>query len=236
MEQCYFLWTYQLPGGTCADWFSGTVSALAVVTALLGYAFNEWRQQKRNKRQEEEDAAAINFLLRRALNEAHTIHELLASGYQQFRLGDVDFEIDNTMKGISFETIDVLDKSQLRFLASYGCMNLITKIADAVVTINQTNRNLFDYAIMVERFYECLRRDDAGNKTGLINISDIDLKFDTMNAAKMCNQSRAVLKQEAARCLAFAIDAAKEFNDFIDRKFSSRIDFKIHFPASQAVE
>jgi hypothetical protein len=225
MVQYEFL-GFVLPGGNWAQWFSGTASALAVVTALFGYAFNEWRHRKQNNHLEEEDAAGINFLLRRLLDEANTIYQLLSSGFQKFTLEDEEFEVDDTMGGVSFDVIEGLDKSQLRYLAFYGRMDLAQKISHATLSINQTNRSLSDYSSLVDRFYDCLRRD-SNNKMGPINIDEIELQADTILVANMCTQSRSHLKQEAAKCLALAIDAASIFNDFLAEKFKSNIDFKI---------
>lgn len=222
----YELFGISMPAGNWAQWFSGTASALAVITALFGYAFNEWRHRQHSRHTEEEDAAGINFLIRRLLDEANAIHTLIGSGYQKFSVKGESFEIDDTMKGVSFDVVDALDKSQIRYLASYESIELVQKISQAILCVNQTNRSLSDYALLVDRFYDCLRRD-SDNSTESINIDDVDLKSDTILAASMCNQSRVHLKQEARKCLVMSIDTANDFNVFLDEKFKSKIDFKI---------
>jgi hypothetical protein len=233
MDQCFFLGMYKLPGGTCAQWFSGTASALAVATALLGYAFNEWRHRKENKHREEEDAAGIGFLLGRALDEAVAVHYLLSTGFQKFEIAGENFEIDDSMSGVSFSVIEDLDKSQLRFLASYGCSYLMRELSFAILTVNQTNRALEDYAAEVERFYECVRRDDPGNVPTNVDISRVDFQSDTIRLAHICSQSRAHLKMEAEKCLFLVTETIEKFNTFLDEKFKSKIALKIALDVPQ---
>ena len=232
----YELLGFVMPPGNWAQWFSGTASALAVATALFGYAFNEWRHRKDKRYSEEEDAAGLNFLLVRLLREAVDVYSLMNSGFQKFTLDGVRFEVDDAMKGVIFETVGDLDKSQLRLLTSYGRGDIISAVSLAVRVINQNNRGLTDYAALVDRFWECVRRDDVGNKSGTTVISALDLEQDTTSLARMCNQSRSHIKSEADRCVKLVVKAIQMFNDFVENELKSSIDFKVDISKLQVPE
>jgi len=63
-----------LQPGTWADWFSGTMSALAVVVAVSSYGFGEWRRKLADRERDIDTIRQVGFKLWRVVNGIHDIH------------------------------------------------------------------------------------------------------------------------------------------------------------------
>lgn len=68
-----FLGLLSLESGSWADWFSGTMSALAVITALAAYPIANRQQQKAQRKRDGEIARAVGWKLLGVLNSTGDI-------------------------------------------------------------------------------------------------------------------------------------------------------------------
>jgi len=224
--QCSLFGIFDLPSGSCAQWFSGTFSALAVATALAGYGFNEWRIRREKKERDEENAAGIAVLLRRAFTQIESIKRLLADGFERVTIDGKVWEIDTIMRGVDYELLPPLDKSQIRTLAQYRNTELALEIDNLISNINQTGRSLQGYAGIIDDLVSA--NADSPKQPGKVHTLTEENSYsaEAYRLAMMCDASRKHLRIETDLCYNQSLQTLRKFNSFVE-KINSGIDLRI---------
>lgn len=76
-----FLGLITLPPGTWADWFAGSMSALAVAVALAGYGFSVWQQRRHDRENERQAIQQIGLKLFTVFNRTDNIRHHVWATY-----------------------------------------------------------------------------------------------------------------------------------------------------------
>ncbi|MEA3039277.1 MAG: hypothetical protein QOE79_1790 [Sphingomonadales bacterium] len=233
MEQCLLFGIYEFPGGNCAQWFSGTASAIAVMVALGGYAYTEWRYRSQIRSKDAEELASIFSLLRAALEEAESVSDLLSTE-EKIEWMEEEFELLPPFLAIQPDHFDRLDKSQARFLISNRLEGLLCKIDNMVALINNTNNAIEDYSRRREEILFLMDRIEGQNPSGTIRKKFIEDKKHISEQANRLVTVSAMLKQLGRTMLEAVIETCAEFNDLDKSRFHEECDLQLDLSSVQA--
>ena len=214
MEQCFFL-GFEFPGGTCAQWFSGSASALAVAVAVSAHFYSAWRQRKADERDEAAEIAGISMLLRGIIDDAATNASMFFGNFRIINLWGEKYVIGRRLGAVRAAQVSGLEKGQADVLLRSDQVKLAENIDMLVRRANLNNLGIEDYSSMREELNELVLKHsaklaDIGNH---VTPSSDDGKI---IAAKMFSVSAATENfiRRTEELLRMSIKAADDFNVF----------------------
>ncbi len=146
MDRCYLFWTYELPGGSCAQWYSASATVAAVVVALGAHFYGAWRLANQESRSQAAYAAGIALLLRRILQEAEANCRMFIDSRDEASLGNEKFMITRPLSGVQAITLPFLNHEEALLLLKSANKTLAMRIDKLISDINLNNLGIEEYA------------------------------------------------------------------------------------------
>lgn len=222
MVTCDLYWAgFDLPG-RCAQWFSGSATALAVIVALAGYFIAEKRFRKEKSEQDSGELASLSVLLSDMLEEAEANFRLVSESVSELTIHGVTYEVLPLLSALDSRYIDGLDKDQTRFLFSNGFSSLCNRIRNIAAQVNINNQFLSDYGRSRHEFADFANSNFLPTVDGKSEIAKIakakltQLEHDT-----------SVLLEKTQDTAQNALSLCADFNSLEFHKVNSRIDHKV---------
>ncbi|WP_447754499.1 hypothetical protein [Sphingopyxis fribergensis] len=138
-DQCFLFGMYAFPGGSCAQWFSGSASATAVAVAVGAHFFTAWRQRKSEERNDAAEVAGIAMLLYRALQETAANIDILRKVGRSISVWDKEYRFCRPLGAVKATNIPPPTNKNSDVLIRNGKSNIATEIDRVVGNINLAN-------------------------------------------------------------------------------------------------
>jgi hypothetical protein len=216
MDQCFFLGLYQLPGGSCAQWFSGTASSLAVFVALGAHFFTAWRQKLVEKRGDAAEIAGVSMVLCRLLQEAMANARLFKNGRRRVKIWGVAYNISQRLGAIDVECIPNLDRNQADILIRYGGIDVARSLDLTIGSINVTNSGFIDYSKIRTELSVIFDKFPISDVESVLDVSSSEAKNLREKLSSVSNSVEFFLSR-TRDLLADSVRVSKEFNEFCDK-------------------
>ncbi len=147
-----------MDAGSAADWFSGAMSAAAVIVALGGYGFSIW-QRKQDKRDAQRQAGRqIGIKLMKVLNGTLDIHRHIWAEYNGPPLGGEGAkEIWRTIHpliGLQDDPTVNLDVSEINLLIEANATDFLMEMMLVAARYQSITSSMKEYQIRYEALYE----------------------------------------------------------------------------------
>jgi hypothetical protein len=172
-EVCYALWTFALPSGACADWYSGTWSAFAVAVAAGSYGFSEWRSRRRQIEDEKAIGCQIGVKIINLLNQSHTIlrhFEIRGScSLDGSRSKSTEWNKLHPMVGLTFDESLPLTPLESNLLLTAGAAQILSEMALAIHRLKACTLTMHEYKSKYEDFQKILPLPKATDGAGFIH-------------------------------------------------------------------
>lgn len=144
--------------GSYADWFAGTMSALAVMVALGGYGFSEWQRRHEKKSAERKAGRQIGLKLMNVLNRTHDIHRHIWADYSGPPLGgDGSNELWRTIQpliGLTDDPAVALDGAETNLLIEADETEFLMEITLATSRYQSIVASMKEYQLRYEAVYQ----------------------------------------------------------------------------------
>lgn len=227
VNQCFLFGVWEFPGGTCAQWFSGSASALAVAIALGGYFWSERRFRKQELISDQEHLAGVSLLLRALLDEAQANQDMFLNAKRSFVLGEREYAISANLSGVMYGVFPLLDKAQARFLISCKCHMLAKEIDGIAMRINLHNVAIKDYATS-RRITSDIIQELISEEIDFMKPPNGDARITKLrNKLEYCEEDFTNLSDTSNQLLSKVIKACVEFNKLCGRNGFSDHDFTV---------
>lgn len=152
MDGCVVAGLLTLPGGNCAQWFSGSASAAAVCIALAGYFVTELVRRRERRARHLEDIALAAATLTVCATEVRANLRCINTALTTIKVGGQEFVITTKIGGVDSQPVHMLDGSQTRSFIEVGAAELVGKINLAVRQANHSSTVLSQYLARREAF------------------------------------------------------------------------------------
>lgn len=152
-----FLGRLSLEPGTWADWFSGSMSALAVAVAVGGYGFSEWQRRRDQKDTERQAGRQIGVKLLKVLNGTLDVHRHLWAEYRGPPLGGEGAnELWRTIQpliGLQDEPLLALDGVETNLLVKADATDFLMEMMLATTRYQSIISSMKEYQLRYEAIY-----------------------------------------------------------------------------------
>lgn len=144
----------ELEPGTMADWFSGTMSALAVMVAVGSYSFSEWRHRRENKQRDIVTIRQIGVKLLKVFNSSHGIHQHLWQDTKPVAEGQSElWRRTFPLVGLQHEPGLSLDSAEINLLIEMKQHNYLMEMMLMTERYQSIISSMMDYRVRYEAVY-----------------------------------------------------------------------------------
>ena len=221
---------FDLPG-SCAPWFSGGISTIAVIVALSGYFIAEVRTQKEKKEQNSEELSGLSIMLSNILDESLSFVGLFEKEVPEFEIGTKKYRFHPELGAIPPGQISNLDKKQARFLLSHGLESLAHNIRNSVNLRNTCVKNLEEYNRNRREFTLYYNNDFKNDILSTNGLHVINARMNYLHFHSKHTESIS------CQLLEYVISLCEQFNKvelgFVDAKLNHKIDLQ---PAKSVID
>lgn len=211
-----------LDPGSWGEWFSGTMSALAVMVALGGFLFSEWRLHRDAKRLEERHARKLGTKLAVAADQLIKINEHFVGSRAGAGLAEdapLSWEIVYPLIGIP-EVADLqLDEFENDLLIRAGAFDFMQKAIAIFSTVKTVRFVLTEYAVRRQAVFD--RLPPPTRKNGELwthTLSEQDLA-PILPLANVLNNLIESADGQCTRALASLRDVSGSYNEIMKAYF-----------------
>lgn len=202
---------YQLPGGSCAQWFSGSASVAAVVVALGANFYAAWRQRQSDARDDAAEIAGISMLLRAVLQETSANVDILQRVRRTVTVWDQDYSFCTALGAVKAIHIPSLSNKQADVLFRIKKIDLATSLDQLIGNVNLINMGIEEVSQMRSDFDPFIEEHfKSGTK---INPSKEDEKSHSMlRKLKRISKGIDYFSVQSRTSLKKAVEIARDFN------------------------
>jgi len=221
---CYALWTFALPSGPCADWYSGTWSALAVAVAAGSYGWSEWRIRRKKIQDDKSVARIIAVKIIRLANESHTIlrhFDLRGScALDGERSPTTDWNKLHPLVGLTFnESLHLTDRESDLLLA-IGASEILSDLTVAIDRLRTCILTMTEYKNKYEALQSTLPMPRSTDGAGFSYIlSEEQLVLHQMHTLVL-NELANGMYELISQCSAGAYGLLQTYNAAVKRHFN----------------
>lgn len=144
--------------GSAADWFSGGMTAIAVIVALAGYGISEWQRKRDRKEAELQSGRLIGIKLMKVLNGTNDIHRHLWANYEGPPLGGEGanelWRTIHPLVGLQDDPTVTLDGAEINLLIRANETNFLQELMLATVRYQSIVSSMKEYQLRYEAIYE----------------------------------------------------------------------------------
>lgn len=155
----YSLLNYiSLDAGSWADWFSGTMSALAVTIALLAYPITNFQRKSNERQRDRELNLAIGWKLLKVLNHTGDIDRHFKTSLARINpphQPSLKFPLVQPM-GVPQRLIQGLNQNEIDFLLKAQAANLLAEIDMCISRYSSIEYAMSEYKSRHEALFELM--------------------------------------------------------------------------------
>ena len=226
MQECFFL-GWPLPGGNCAEWFSGSASAAAVAVALAGYFYSEIKRRNERKDRLHDALANASMILNACLTETAIVYAMATEEPVSLRANGKDYVIPRLNRGVTPTPISDLSASEYNLIIKSIGSEIGKKMSLIVRSANNLLNGFAEYSQSIDEIEPILRRN------ALLPVGEelicSESESGSMFSAAMASSSILPGLTQIARAV---LQSCEEFNDELE-KVSGGSVFKLDLRAAQ---
>lgn len=144
--------------GSAADWFSGVMTAIAVIVALAGYGVSEWQRKRDREEAELQAGRLIGIKLMKVLNGTHDIHRHLWTPYDGPPLGGEGgnemWRTIHPLVGLQDDPTIILDGAETNLLIRANATDFLQELMLATTRYQSIVSSMKEYQLRYEAIYE----------------------------------------------------------------------------------
>lgn len=149
-----------LASGAWADWFSGSMSALAVVVALAGYFINDLYRRRDSHTRDIATAQLIGLKLWKVMNASHDLYRHVWSDELQPHIGGhqsgLIWRRTHPMIGIEIDEATRLDAAEMSLLVQIKQVNFLTELVLVISRYESTVLSMKEYRQQYEEIHKMM--------------------------------------------------------------------------------
>ena len=161
MEYCSITGIFDFPGGSCAQWFSGSASALAVAVAVSAQLVVAHRQRKSDDKDDSSEIGALSMMIGSLLDESMSHAKLVYQASTKIEFDGDEFNYSTKLGGLNISAVPSLTKNQTHILLKNNFQSLARDIERCVRDCNLASFSLAEFATVRSDFSDFCQREDV---------------------------------------------------------------------------
>ena len=204
MDQCFLL-GLELPGGACAQWFSGSASTAAVIVAVGANLYAAWRQKNSDRASDAIEVAGVSMQLRAALRETCANAKMFHATCRSIDYEGQSFTISRPLASAEADKISLLSNKQADVLIRSDLGEFAENLDRHLGNINLLCIGVANYAKL---------RSEARSEIGLISTVNAKLSDEQKEKVENLSHIANYFLNRTTKLLSETIAIICNFNSF----------------------